>query len=214
MVINLDHLFPGRITRAASAPGDPQAVGPITSLVTGLVNSSWRHSQNWTAALDYAWNECRGGTSRGSTATSVYFQRYRRQVLADSAVVDQFAAPNGTAAGLMRWRANFGAAWSNRHWGFGIDGQYYHRRLLPAIEWASQGSRHIAGTTQYDVFVEGDLSRLHPWLGGRGGLRGQVRVNNVLATPFPRYANDASGTACSLGFGTARAFSVSLSASF
>lgn len=214
MVINLDHLFPGRITRASPAPGDPQAVGPITSLVTGLVNSSWRHSQNWTAALDYAWNECRGGTFE-LHGRLVYFQRYQRQVLADSAVVDQFAAPDGTAAGLMRWRANFGAAWSNRHWGFGIDGQYYHRRLLPAIEWTSQGSRHIAGTTQYDVFVEGDLSRLHPWFGWRGGLRGQVRVNNVFATPFPRYANDASGAGVQpYGDWRGRTLSVSLSASF
>ncbi len=214
MVINLDHLFPGRLTRANPAPGDPQPVGPIASLVTGLVNSSWRHSQNWTAALDYAWNEVHGGTFE-LHGRLVYFQRYQRQVLADSPVVDQFAAPDGTAAGLMRWRANFGAAWSNHRWGWGIDGQYYHRRLLPAIEWASQGSRHIAGTTQYDVFLEADLARLHPWLSERGGLRAQVRVNNAFDKPFPKYANDASGAGVQpYGDWRGRTLSVSLTASF
>lgn len=214
MVINLDGLFPGRITRAPLPPGSPQAAGPITSLVTGLVNSSWRHSQNWNAALDYAWNECLGGTLEAH-GRLVYFQQYRRQVLANSAVVDQFAEPDGTASGLMRWRANYGVAWSNRRWGLGVDGHYFHRRLLPRIEWASQGSPAIGATTQYDVFVEGDVGRFIPWLGARGDLRAQLRVDNVLNAPFPRYANDPSGAGVQpYGDWRGRTFSLSVTASF
>ncbi|MBX3750024.1 MAG: TonB-dependent receptor plug domain-containing protein [Opitutaceae bacterium] len=214
MVINLDALFPGRISRAPLPPGSPQPAGLITSLVTGPVNSSWRHSQNWNAALDYAWNECLGGTLEAH-GRLVYFQRYRRQVLASSPVVDQFAEPDGSATGLMRWRANYGVAWSNRRWGLGVDGHYYHRRLLPALEWASQGDRTIAGTTQYDVYVEGDLARLGRWLGPHGGLRAQVRVNNVLDAAFPRYANDPSGAGVQpYGDWRGRTVSLSLTATF
>lgn len=214
MVINLDALFPGRIVRAPLTPGDAHAVGQIRSLVTGVVNSSWRHSQNWNGAVDYAWNECLGGTLE-LHARLAYFQRYERQVLATSPVVDQFAAPDGTAAGLMRWRANFGAGWSNRRWGLGLEGQYYHRRLLPEIEWPSQGSPHVAGTTQYDVYLEAELARWIRWLEGRAGLRAQVRVNNVFDASFPAYANDASGAGVQpYGDWRGRTYSLSVTAAF
>ena len=32
-----------------------------------------------------------------------------------------------------------------------------------------------------------------PWQNPRRGLRGQLRVNNVLGARFPKYVNDASG---------------------
>lgn len=214
MVINLDEIFPGRIVRAPLAPGDAHPAGPITALVTGVVNSSWRHSQNWNGAADYAWNDCLGGTLE-LHARLAYFQRYERQVLATSPVVDQFAAPDGTAVGLMRWRANFGAGWSNRRWGLGCEGQYYHRRLLPEIEWPSQGASTVAGTTQYDVYLEADLARWIRWLEGRAGLRAQVRVNNVLDAAFPAYANDPSGAGVQpYGDWRGRAYSVSVTAAF
>ncbi len=214
VVINLDALFPGRITRAPLAPGDSHTVGPITSLVTGLVNSSWRHSQNWNAAVDYAFNDCHGGTLE-LHGRLVYFQRYARQVLANSPVVDQLGAPDGTAAGLMRWRANFGAGWSNRRWGFGLDGHYYHERLLPELEWTSQGSRYIKGTTQFDAYLEGDLARWIKWLDGRCGLRAQLRVNNVFNAEFPKYANEASGAGVQpYGDWRGRTCSLSFTASF
>lgn len=214
MVINLDALFPGRIVRAPLPPGDTHRAGAIRSLVTGVVNSSWRHSQNWNAAVDYAWNECLGGTLE-LHARAAYFQRYDRQVLATSPVVDQFAAPDGTAAGLMRWRANFGAGWSNHRWGAGLEGQYYHRRLLPQIEWPSQGSASVAGTTQYDAYAEAELARWIPWLEGRAGLRAQLRVNNVFDAAFPAYANDPSGAGVQpYGDWRGRTYSLAVTASF
>lgn len=214
MVINLDAIFSGRITRSAALPGDPYPVGRISSLLTGLVNSSWRHSQNWNASLDYAWNDCAGGTLE-LYGRMVYFQRYDRQVLANSAVVDELRTPSGSASGLMRYRANFGAGWANRRIGFGLDGHYYHSRILPALEWSSQGARDIAALWQYDAYLQAELQRWLPWLESRFGLRAQLRVNNLFDAAFPRYANDPSGAGVQpYGDWRRRTYSLSVTATF
>lgn len=212
--INLTNLFPGRLTRAPLAPGDPHPVGRITELLTGLVNASWRHSQNWTGSLDYAWNHCAGGTLE-LYGRLVYFQRYDLQLLANSPVVDELTAPDLNDPQLMRWRGNFGAAWSNHDYGFGFDGHYYDARTLPAGDWPLQGRRNIDAHWQYDVHVRRDLGR---WLlarNSRYGLSAQLRINNVFAADFPRYAAASSGSGVqAYGDWRGRTYSLSLTASF
>lgn len=132
-VLNVEALFPDHVVRAPLAPGDPHAVGRITRLLTGSVNASWRRSQNWTATLEYAWTGCAGGTLE-LRSRLLYYQRYARQIFANSPVVDELNHPDGTAPGLLRYRADFNASWSNRRFGLGLDGQYFHSRILPLIE--------------------------------------------------------------------------------
>jgi outer membrane receptor protein involved in Fe transport len=213
-VLNVEALFPDRVIRAPLAPGDTHAVGRITRILTGSVNASWRRSQNWTATLEYAWTGCAGGTLelRGRL---LYYQRYARQIFANSAVVDELDHPDGTAPGLLRYRADFNASWSNRRWGFGLDGQYFHSRILPLIEQPAQGSDHLKPYWQVDAFAQVDLSPWMPWKGGHRGLRAQVRVNNLSGFDYPKYASDGSGSGVQpYGDWRGRTYSLSLTATF
>ncbi len=213
-VINLDTIFPGRIARAPLTPGDTHSTGKIATLLTGLVNASWRHSMNWNGSVDYAWNQCFGGTFE-LYGRLVYFQRYDLQLLANSPVVDELGSPDLNGPQLMRWRSNFGSSWSNHDYGFGFDGHYYDARALPAGDWPIQGGRQIKSHWQYDVHVHRDLGR---WLlprNSRYGLTAQLRVDNVFDAAFPRYAAASSGAGVqAYGDWRGRTYSLSLTASF
>ncbi|MBI2496484.1 MAG: carboxypeptidase regulatory-like domain-containing protein [Opitutae bacterium] len=212
-VVSVEPLFPDRVLRTAPAPDDSQAVGRIARVITGSVNASWRHSQNWTATLDYAWIGCGGGTLelRGRL---LCYQRYDYQLFANSPVVDQLDRPDGTAA-LLRYRAAFNANWSNRRYGFGVDGQYFHSRILPLIEQAAQGSDHIKPYIQLDAYVQVDLGRWVPWKGKNHGLRTQIRVNNLSGFDYPKYTHEGSGTGVQpYGDWRGSTYSLSLTATF
>ncbi|HKB56598.1 MAG TPA: TonB-dependent receptor [Lacunisphaera sp.] len=213
-VLNLEALFPERVTRDPLAPGDTHSVGRVSSLLTGAVNVASRHSQNWNASLDYAWTDCLGGTLE-LYGRWVYFSRYERRVFPASPLVDELGAPDGRVDSLLKHRANFGAGWSNRDYGFGLDGHYYHSRILPALEWPSQGGRQIDPHWQFDAYLQSDLGRWLPWQSSRFSLRGQVRVNNVFDGAFPAYANDGSGAGVQpYGDWRGRIYSLSLTATF
>ena len=215
-VVNLEPFLPGRVTRAAPASGDPFAVGPITSILTGGFNLAYRHSQNWSTALDYTWTECLGGRLQ-LYGQWLYFQRYDVQVLPNTPQVDELRAPDASAPGLLQHRVNFGTGWSNQDYGFGVDGHYFHSRLLPQGDWAAQGSDRIAPYWQFDAYLQSDLTR---WLPGkrknsRFGLQGQVRIDNLFGAQPPWYANDSSQTGVqSYGEWRGRVYSVSLTATF
>ncbi len=204
--VNVESLFPSRVVRDAG--------GRITFVYTGNVNAAQRHSQNWNVSLDYAWTECLGGTLE-LYGRGVYFQRYDRQLLVTSPVVDELDQPDGTATGLLRHRLNFGASWLDQLNGFGLDGHYFGQRILPATEWASQESDRIASSWQFDAWLQADLRRWLPWKSNRYGLRGQLRVNNVFDAAFPKYANDPSGAGVQpYGDWRGRTYSLSLTATF
>lgn len=214
VVVDLEPLWRERINRAAPAAGDPSAVGRINSVLTGVTNLSGRHSQNWNVSLNYAWTECLGGTLELYTRI-LYFQRYDLQGRPDSPAVDELRHPDGGAPGLSRIRTNFGAAWSTRDVSFGMDGHYFHERNLPPSYWPAQGSDHIAPFTQFDAFLQTDLSRWLPWQNSRYGLRAQLRVNNLFETAFPKYANEPSSSGVApYGDWRGRVYSVSMTATF
>ena len=213
-VLDLEAFFPTRVKRAPLSPGDTHSAGLATSLITGAVNLATRHSQNWNLSFDYAWTECWGGTLECYGRLS-YFQRYDRQVFPTSPTVDELREPDGLAAGLLRLRSNFGAGWSNRSFGFGLDGHYFHSRVLPIVERPGQGSDQIKPFCQFDAYLQGDLARWIPWKSSRYGLRGQLRVNNVFEARFPKYANESSGAGVQpYGDWRGRTYSVSLTATF
>jgi len=213
-VMNLEGSLPGRVVRTPLAPGDPSGAGLVTSVLTGNFNLAWRHSQNWNTSLDYAWTECLNGKFE-LYARWAYFQRFDLQVLPTSPVVDELRAPDGATSGLLKHRLNFGAGYSRPHYGFGIDGHYFHSRILPALEWPGQGGDRIAPYWQFDAFVQSDLTRWLPLKNPRFGLRGQLRINNLFAPQLPKYANDVSGAGVqSYGDWRGRTCSISLTATF
>lgn len=213
-IVNLETLFPDRVVRAPLSPGDPLPAGVITTVHTGSVNASSRHSQSWTASVSYAHHDVLGGTLelRGRL---LYFQRYTSRLFANTAKINQLDHPDGSVAGLMRYRANFGATWSTDHHAFGVEGQYFHSRKLPVVEWPAQGSSHIKPYWQFDAFVQTSLRRWLPWLTPKQDLVAQLRVNNVLNARFPHYTNEPSGTGIQpYGDWRRQTYSLSLTATF
>jgi iron complex outermembrane recepter protein len=214
MVVLNESLWPERVRRAPVQSNDNRNTGLITSVLTGTTNLAWRRSQNWNTSLNYAWTECLGGTLELHTRL-IYFSRYQRQVLPNSPIVDELNNPSGTATGLLKYRSNFGANWSNRNYGIGMDGHYFHSRVLPIAEWATQRSGRIDPFWQFDGYVQAELSR---WLPGKlftGGLRAQLRVNNLFGREFPAYANEGTGAGVQpYGDWRGRVYSLSLTAAF
>jgi hypothetical protein len=213
-VLDLEGLFPQRVIRSPAIPGDGYSAGPITSILTGNFNLAWRHSYEWTSSLDYTWTRCLGG-SLEAYCRLIYFQRYAVELMPDSLPVDELRAPDGSTPGLLKLRMNFGAGWSNHAYGFGVDGHYYHSRVIPEQEWAAQGSDQVAPYWQFDSYLQGDLGRWVPWKSPRYGLRGQLRVDNIFGAAAPKYAEDPSGAGVqSYGDWRGRIYSVSVTVTF
>ncbi len=210
-VVDLEDLFPDRITRAPGADGLP---GRIRTLLTGAVNAASRRSENWNLAVDYARADTFGGVLELRSRV-VVFQRYDLQLFANSPVVDQIREPDGAVPGLLRYRAHFNAGWSGPRHGFGIDGQYFHSRILPLSERPAQGSDRLKGYWQFDAYLQTDLSGLLPGRVERGTLRAQLRVNNVFGFDPPKFANERTGAGVlSYGDWRGRVYSVSLTTAF
>jgi outer membrane receptor protein involved in Fe transport len=215
-VINVEESFPERVIRNPLAPGDPAPAGRIRSVITGPVNTDWRHSQNWNVSLDYAWTRCAGGTLE-AYARLVYFPQYELRLFPDSEIIDELNEPDGAFPGILKYRANFGAGWSNRRYGFGVDGHYYHSRTLSAEEQQGFGREELKPYWQFDAYLQSDLSHLLPGNANVGehsrrfGLRAQLRVNNIFGFDYPRYSVD---TVQPYGDWRGRTYSISLTASF
>jgi len=124
----------------------------------------------------------------------IYFERYSLEVLPTSPPVDELSAPDGATPGVLKQRVNFGLGWSKPAYGFGLDGRYFHARVLPEDEWAEQGSDQVDPYWQYDAYLEGDIGRWLPWKSSHYGLKGQLRVDNIFGSGPPKYAEDASGS--------------------
>ena len=78
-----------------------------------------------------------------------------------------------------------------------------------------QGDDRVASYLRFDTYVQSDLGRWLPWKESRFGLRGQLRVNNVLGAGFPRYVNGGSGAGVQpYGDWRGRTYSLSLTATF
>lgn len=214
-VINLEELFPDRVQRTTPPPsGTPASPARITTVLTGAVNAARRHSQNWNAALSYTWNGFAGGDLelRGRW---MWFQRYDRQIFANSPVVDELGSPDGTAPTLLRHRLTFNAGWTGPRFGFGVDGHYLGARILPASQWPGQGSDRIKAYWQFDAYAQTDLTRWLPGEPGRFRLNAQLRVNNLSDFDFPKYVYEGTGSSVQpYGDWRGRTYSFSLSASF
>ena len=213
-IFNLESLWPERITRAPAEPNAPGGVGMAQSALTGLINVATRHSQNWNAALDYAWTECFGGELDLGVRAS-WMQTYKQRTLPGQPLVNQLTRPDGSVSGLLPFRASWNAAWTGRKYGFGLEGHHYHSRKIPVAERPAQGSDSISGFSQLDVFAQTDLSKVWPRLARLHQVSAQMRINNVLDRSFPRYVNDPSGAGVqAYGDWRGRTYSFSVTVAF
>lgn len=208
-ILNLEHLFPDRVIRERGPDGKP---GDVKNVITGAINSAWRRSRNWNASLDYAWTNFLHGTLE-IYGRLLYFSSYKHLLLEGASVVDELNHPEVSLSSLLRYRSNFGASWSNHQGGFGVDGHYFHSRVIPEQEWAVQGSDRLRPFLQFDAFMQGNLGRWLRWL--PDGLRAQVRVNNLFAADYPRYKLHGSGVGIQpYGDWRGRVYSLSLTTTF
>jgi hypothetical protein len=213
-VIDLESDLPGRVTRAAAAPGEAPGSGPISSVLTGNINVAGRSSQDWNLSLDYTWKDFAGGALTLYTRWT-YFQRYERQLLPNTPVIDELRHPDVASLDLMRNRVNFGGEWTGRRQAFGVDTQYFGSRQLPVGQWGDQGSQHVAAYCQVDAYVKTDLTQWLPWDQSHYGLSLQLRVNNVFSAGFPKYIDDPSGAGlAAYSDWRGRTYTLSLTATF
>lgn len=208
-LLNLESSFPQLVVRE-NTPGE---IGQVTELRTGAFNLASRHSQNLMATFDFAQRDVFGGTL-DLRARAVYFSRFERQILPGDSTTDELRDPSG-ATGILQYRATFGGSWSVPHFAFGLDGQYFHSRRLPQLQWVSQGARTIDPFWQADLYAQADLGH---WLlpeDSHLGLKAQVRINNAFKNSYPAYAGEASGAGVQpYGDWRGRTISVSLKAEF
>ena len=213
-LINLEPFFPTQIDRAPLLPGDAAPVGKVTTIRSSAFNLAKRHSQNWQATFDYIRDDVFGGTF-DLRSRLVYFQKFERELFKDSPVIDEIRNPSGSAGGLLEYRATFGGGWSNDVFGLGLDGQYFHSRRLPSAEWIVQGARTIDPFWQFDAYLQTDIGHWVLPADSTVRLRGQLRVDNLLARPYPFYASEPSDSGVQpYGDWRGRTYSLSLTAEF
>ena len=88
-------------------------------------------------------------------------------------------------------------------------------RILPALEWDSQGSDRIKAYWQVDAYAQTDLTRWLPHKPSKFRLNAQLRVNNLSNFSFPKYVHDPTGTGLQpYGDWRGRTYSLSLTASY
>ena len=212
-VVNLESLYPGLVQRAAPSPGG-SGPGPITSLTTTTVNISGRNSLDWIVTADWVWKKCPGG-SLEMYVRAVYFESYRRRILPNSPEVDELKHPDGTTPNLLRYRANLGAAWSNRTRTFGMDGHYFSSQVLPTNEWPDQRGDRVKPYWQFDGYARQELGQWLPWDGSKHSLRAQLRVDNVFGLNYPKYADQLTEAGIQpYGDWRGRTYSLSLTATY
>ncbi|HEY3757385.1 MAG TPA: TonB-dependent receptor plug domain-containing protein [Opitutaceae bacterium] len=192
-VINNEAYLPGWVTRAPPTAGDPYPVGQIVSVLTGNVNLAWRHSENWDFAFDYGRRDIFGG-DLDFYVRYVYFQRFDVELVPHSPVIDELRDPDTASLDLVRHRINAGASWSNRHFGFGLEERYFAPRVIPLPQQLEQGSNHIGSFRPFDVYVKGNLHLWDRRDRRAPQLSAELRVNNVLNDPLPKFPTDPSST--------------------
>ncbi len=62
-IVDNEALYPGRVTRAAPAPGDPYSVGPISLIDDSLITATKANTTGYDVSLNYRWKTRASGHS-------------------------------------------------------------------------------------------------------------------------------------------------------
>jgi iron complex outermembrane receptor protein len=178
-------IAPGLVTRQTAAPGDPFGVGRITFIDRKFYNLFQRETQRLTTGVSYSWQEAFGGVFTLS-GNGNYLVKNRIRLASDSPWSDAMKNRGSalTTFNNMKYRANFNSNWQTRNFGAGVEAQYYHSLWVQSAYFARQGSDIIDRFWGFNAYTQADLTRWLPWK--KLGLRGTLRVDNVLGADYPR----------------------------
>lgn len=216
-------VFPGRVVRAAPAPGDPAGYpGRLISIDTSPLNLLYSAFESVDFQADYERATSRFGDFR-VYAVATWHLDSTRQLSANAPALNYA----GNADGPLEWQANAGVEWTWSDWQVRWNTQYYDSyNVFPTLNLETptgqllldnaitlQGSRRISSQNYSDLHVSYDFGA-RP--GVLNGFRVSAGIQNVFNQTPPVVAiNSYSLTGYSTyGDPRLRRFSVSATRSF
>ncbi|WP_129779468.1 TonB-dependent receptor [Peristeroidobacter soli] len=198
--IQYENLFPGRVVRAAPAPGDPYGVGAITHVDATSINLGQVNVEAFDAALDWRTTLPKGELAVALAGTLQ--TKYEVQLL-DGAPLTNYVGVSATYP--LRFKGNASVTWSLDNWSVGWSSRYFDSYVTAdpslnsnATYVLTQGHNgHVPSQLYHDLVIRHSLdmsggvgSRLGGFL---NGLEVQLGVRNVFNTspPLDAYAYSA-----------------------
>lgn len=154
-IVNLEALYPGRVTRGPVAPGDPYGVGPITRVDATLVNANRGETDGYDFGLSYRRQTERWGTFNFS-AQATYIDHYKIQSSPVAGLEDVVGQVGGRNAPLQ-FRGNLGINWAMGNWLTGWDvthyGSYPQDPSANGAYLLAQGASEVRSQTYHDFLL-------------------------------------------------------------
>jgi iron complex outermembrane receptor protein len=128
-ILDNESRFPGRVTRAAPAPGDPFGVGVITGIDVSAINVASTNTEAFDMALDYSLNDTPVGAF-SFFLVGTWQTHLQTQLLPSEPVKELVGISSGfgsnTSSGIpVKFKANVGTTWKWRDWTLGWTTRYY-----------------------------------------------------------------------------------------
>lgn len=154
LVVDREDEFPGRVTRAAAAPGDPYGVGALTFVDYSLFNANRGKTSGIDLGLGYRWKTSSFG-SFDFSLVGTRIRAYQIQTALDGPltdVVDQVAYN-----GPLQLRGNASLSWELNNWNLGWIGTYFGSYAQydvggSTLYLLSQGSPKIPSQQYHNLF--------------------------------------------------------------
>jgi len=188
--------FPGRVTRAVAAPGDPFGVGRITAIDFSLVNFARLELEAFDLSIDHHWDTRKWGAV-DVFVLATYQPHYRTQPVPGAALIEN--AGIGADNPLKR-KADAGLTWTFRQFTLGWSTHYFdsYRVANPALGSSArvilnQGAQFVGSQVYHDLSGAYRLGAGSPFA-VLGNAEVQLGIKNVFNTspPFDA-ANGATG---------------------
>ncbi len=215
-VVNLESQFPGRVTRAAPAPGE--TVGAITDVDATLINANEGKTDGFDLTLEYRKRTDLGTFAFFAMATRVGHYWIQNGVGAPLEDIVNELGRGGPAkfkanASISWTLDNVSAGWAMRHFG-----SYEQYDLGTQAYVLAQGSDRIPSQSYHDLFAS---YRFEDYDGGRGssllnGTEVQFGIKNVFnkVPPFDAYYGVQGYYYSPLGDPRLRSYWVSIAKNF
>lgn len=189
--IDNEGVLPGRVTRAAVAPGSPFAVGPITVLDRSLINLASSKADAIDLAIDYALESRRAGMFR-------FFALATRQIHFETQIISSLPTVENvgiTNAFPLKFRGNAGVTWRLNNYGLGWIVRYFDSYVVAAnpttsgeVTVRSQGGERVPSQSYHDIYASYRWERNNAFL---SGVDFQLGIKNLFNRRPPL---DASNT--------------------
>ncbi|MBX7121938.1 MAG: TonB-dependent receptor [Opitutaceae bacterium] len=126
-MVDLEDVYPDRVTRGPVIPGDPSGVGPITTVNLSNLNLLKSINEGFDISLNYRRPTKRFGNFEFMTIGS-YTEHYQRRITYGQPLIE-FA--NYTSSGPLKLRHTSSLIWDYHSWSLGWSTYYYNRFKIP-----------------------------------------------------------------------------------